>query len=88
MSIGFLFCCLLLEKQQKISDVSPVRIRICPDFAVPSGLNVGDTLTFSLSDEQLSLGYYPGETTPEAANNTDVVTKTYTIVGIYNRTIF
>lgn len=60
---------------------------ILQDFAEKRGLHVGDTLTITLSDEQMSYSYYPEGTVPEEME-TSTVTTTFTIVGIFNRTIF
>lgn len=60
---------------------------ILQDFAEKRGLHVGDTLTITLSDEQMSYSYYPEGTAPEEME-TSTVTTTFTIVGIFNRTIF
>lgn len=60
---------------------------ILQDFAEARGLCVGDTLTISLCDEQRSYGYYPEGTTLEDVSVSNVTT-VFTIVGIFNRTIF
>lgn len=60
---------------------------ILQDFAEARGLGVGDTLTITLHDEQMSYGYYPKGTAMEDIESSNITT-TFTIVGIFNRTIF
>lgn len=60
---------------------------VLQDFAQARDLQVGDTLTITLQDEQLSYGYYSADTLLEDARPSGVTT-TFTIVGIFNRTIF
>ena len=60
---------------------------ILQDFAEARGLGVGDTLTITLHDEQMSYGYYPEGTAIEDIESSNITT-TFTIVGIFNRTIF
>lgn len=60
---------------------------ILQDFAEARGLGVGDTLTITLHDEQMSYGYYPEGTAMEDIESSNITT-TFTIVGIFNRTIF
>lgn len=60
---------------------------ILQDFAETRGLDVGDSLTITLYDEQMSYGYYPEGTEMEDIKPSDFTT-TFTIVGIFNRTIF
>ncbi len=62
---------------------------ILEDFAETRGLSVGDSLTISLRDEPfLVYGYYPEDTVVDEADFIDDPTTTFTIVGIFNRTIF
>ena len=62
---------------------------ILEGFAETRGLSVGDSLTISMRDEpQLVHGYYPEGTVVDEADFIDDPTTTFTIVGIFNRTIF
>lgn len=60
---------------------------ILQDFAEKRGLGVGDTLTITMQDEQMPYSYYPEGTALEDTESSNVTT-TFTIVGIFNRTIF
>lgn len=62
---------------------------ILEGFAETRGLSVGDSLAISMRDEpQLVHGYYPEGTVVDEADFIDDPTTTFTIVGIFNRTIF
>ena len=61
---------------------------ILEGFAETRGLSVGDSLTISLHDEHLSWGYYTEETVVDEADFIDDSTTTFTIVGVFNRTLY
>jgi hypothetical protein len=61
---------------------------ILEDFAKTRGLSVGDSLTISMHDEHLAWGYYPEGTVVDEADFINDLTTTFTIVGIFNRTIY
>ncbi len=76
----------LNEEDEK--NANPVCV-ILQSFAENRNLNVGDTLTITMTDEDLAtyyfFGYYPKEVTLQDIHCKEISTTTFTIVGICNR---